>query len=170
VYTIAVQNALPYSRLGVVTSSVQFTRSIGSTIGVSVLGTIVADVYAKSFAQAQPAPLKRLLATAAARGHPVPTDPQVLVNAQAQAAIQQGFMQLLGPQLGGTFYREFLAAVQTGLLDAIHASFIAMLVTGVLALIATLFLQEIPLRRSIRDTQAAPGDARAAPAATATAH
>jgi EmrB/QacA subfamily drug resistance transporter len=169
VYTIAVQNALPYSRLGVVTSSVQFTRSIGSTIGVSVLGTIVSDVYAKSFAQAQPAPLKHLLATAAARGHPVPTDPQILVNPQAQAAIQQGFVQLLGPQLGGTFYREFLAAVQTGLLDAIHASFIAMLVTGVLALIATLFLQEIPLRRSIRDTQAAPGAARAAPAATATA-
>ncbi|HZC79871.1 MAG TPA: MDR family MFS transporter, partial [Ktedonobacterales bacterium] len=63
VYTIAVQNALPYSRLGVVTSSVQFTRSIGSTIGVSVLGTIVADVYATGFAQAEPAALKRLLAT-----------------------------------------------------------------------------------------------------------
>jgi EmrB/QacA subfamily drug resistance transporter len=61
VYTVAVQNALPYNRLGVVTSSVQFSRSIGSTVGISVMGTIVANVYASSFARAQTPELKRVL-------------------------------------------------------------------------------------------------------------
>jgi hypothetical protein len=40
-FSLAVQNAMPISRLGVVTSSSQFFRQIGSTIGVAVFGTIL---------------------------------------------------------------------------------------------------------------------------------
>jgi EmrB/QacA subfamily drug resistance transporter len=153
VYTIAVQNAMPYNRLGVVTSSVQFTRSIGSTIGVAILGTVVSTVYASSFAKAQTPALTRALAAAAASGHALPSDPQVLVSPAAQAAIQAGFERLLGPQAGGALYSQFLAAVQSGLLDAIRAAFFTMLICTVVALIATLFLKEIPLRRSVNDTR-----------------
>jgi EmrB/QacA subfamily drug resistance transporter len=153
VYTIAVQNAMPYNRLGVVTSSVQFTRSIGSTIGVAILGTVVSTVYASSFAKAQTPALARALAAAAATGHGLPSDPQVLVSPAAQAAIQAGFERLLGLQAGGALYAQFLAAVQSGLLDAIRAAFVTMLICTVVALIATLFLKEIPLRRSVNDNR-----------------
>ncbi|MDP6131947.1 MAG: MFS transporter [Dehalococcoidia bacterium] len=37
VFTIAVQNAVPYRVLGVATSSIQFFRSIGGTMGLAVL-------------------------------------------------------------------------------------------------------------------------------------
>jgi EmrB/QacA subfamily drug resistance transporter len=40
-FSLAVQNALPIERLGVVTSSSQFFRQIGSTMGVAVFGTLL---------------------------------------------------------------------------------------------------------------------------------
>jgi EmrB/QacA subfamily drug resistance transporter len=40
-FALAVQNALPVSRLGVVTSSSQFFRQIGSTMGVAIFGTFL---------------------------------------------------------------------------------------------------------------------------------
>ena len=168
VYTLAVQNALPYNRLGVVTASVQFTRSIGSTLGVTVLGTVLADVYANKFAQVQTPALHQVLSAAAAHGHALPSDPQVLVSPQAQAAIQEGFVQVLGPQAGNALYHDFLTAVQTSLLDGLHAVFFALLLTALLALVATLFLKEIPLRKTIVSSNGTPGEG--APAQVAPAH
>jgi EmrB/QacA subfamily drug resistance transporter len=40
-FALAVQNALPMDRLGVVTSSSQFFRQIGSTMGVAIFGTFL---------------------------------------------------------------------------------------------------------------------------------
>jgi len=145
-FTIAVQNALPYSRLGVVTASVQFTRSIGSTIGISALGSVLTNIYATNFASAQTPQLKRVLAAAAASGHAVPSDPQVLVSPQAQVGILAAFKQFLGPQAGTALYQQFLNAVQSGLLVALHTVFLALLLMAFVSLIAVFFLKEIPLR------------------------
>jgi EmrB/QacA subfamily drug resistance transporter len=148
VYTIAVQNALPYSRLGVVTSSVQFTRSIGSTIGIAVLGSIVSGVYASQFAKVQSPAVARVLAAAAAQGRPLPSNPEVLVSPETQAAIRGGLVQLLGPLQGAAVYQQFLHAVQLALLDAVHAAFFVFLLMALAAFVATVFLREIPLRTS----------------------
>ena len=40
-FSIAVQNAMPIQQLGVVTSSSQFFRQIGSTMGVAIFGTFL---------------------------------------------------------------------------------------------------------------------------------
>ncbi len=40
VYTIVVQNAVPYSRLGVATSNLTFFRQIGGSVGLAVIGTL----------------------------------------------------------------------------------------------------------------------------------
>ena len=40
-FSLAVQNAMPIERLGVVTSSSQFFRQIGSTMGVAIFGTFL---------------------------------------------------------------------------------------------------------------------------------
>jgi EmrB/QacA subfamily drug resistance transporter len=165
VYTVAVQNALPYNRLGVVTSSVQFSRSIGSTVGISVMGTIVANVYASSFAKAQTPELKRVLDAAAASHHTIPSDPQVLVNPDVQHKILAGFQMFLGPQGGQKIYDQFVAAVSGSLLDGVHASFIALLVMAIAAFAATLFLKEIPLRTSIASTGTEASAAEHVPAA-----
>ena len=40
-FSIAIQNAMPINQLGVVTSSSQFFRQIGSTMGVAIFGTLL---------------------------------------------------------------------------------------------------------------------------------
>ena len=42
-FNLAVQNAMPMSRLGVVTSANQFFRQIGSTMGVALFGTLLTN-------------------------------------------------------------------------------------------------------------------------------
>ena len=49
-YTLAVQNAFPIQRVGVVTAAVQFFRNMGSTVGVAILGTIVNNRFHDQFA------------------------------------------------------------------------------------------------------------------------
>ncbi|HWZ20296.1 MAG TPA: MDR family MFS transporter, partial [Ktedonobacteraceae bacterium] len=44
-FTIVVQNAFPYRQLGEVTASLTFFRSIGSTMGVAVMGTIMINGF-----------------------------------------------------------------------------------------------------------------------------
>ncbi|WP_437675368.1 MDR family MFS transporter [Sorangium sp. So ce131] len=45
-YTLAVQNAVPPARIGVATSAATFFRSMGSTIGIAVIGTVFAGTLA----------------------------------------------------------------------------------------------------------------------------
>ncbi|AUX48431.1 multidrug MFS transporter [Sorangium cellulosum] len=45
-YTLAVQNAVPPARIGVATSATTFFRSMGSTIGIAVIGTVFAGALA----------------------------------------------------------------------------------------------------------------------------
>src|ERR1700721_1205904 len=63
VYTLAVQNAAPREHMGAATASTQFFRSIGSTMGVAVFGSILLTIYHHDFANGVPAgtPPKALL-------------------------------------------------------------------------------------------------------------
>src|SRR5260221_14148784 len=59
-FTIVVQNAFPYRQLGEVTASLNFFRSIGSTIGGAVMGTIFANVFQNDLHSNIPPALTRL--------------------------------------------------------------------------------------------------------------
>ncbi len=50
VLVLAVQNAVPYSQLGVATSSATLFRSIGGSLGTSILGAIFANRLATELA------------------------------------------------------------------------------------------------------------------------
>lgn len=53
-FSLAVQNAMPIARMGVVTSSSQFFRQIGSTVGVAVFGTILTNKLNAGLGQVMP--------------------------------------------------------------------------------------------------------------------
>ena len=55
VYALVVQNAAPRAQLGAATATSQFFRSIGSTIGVAVFGTLLLGIYHQRLAAALPA-------------------------------------------------------------------------------------------------------------------
>jgi EmrB/QacA subfamily drug resistance transporter len=50
IFNLIVQNAFPHSRLGIATASTQLFRSIGATIGVAVLGSILNNRLAQHLA------------------------------------------------------------------------------------------------------------------------
>ncbi|MGD9903377.1 MAG: MDR family MFS transporter [Vicinamibacterales bacterium] len=54
VYALVVQNAAPRAQLGAATATSQFFRSIGSTIGVAVFGTLLLGIYHQRLAAALP--------------------------------------------------------------------------------------------------------------------
>ena len=53
-FALAVQNALPVNRLGVVTSASQFVRQIGSTMGVAIFGTFLTANLNKGLGKIMP--------------------------------------------------------------------------------------------------------------------
>jgi EmrB/QacA subfamily drug resistance transporter len=48
-YTLAIQNAVEYSKIGQATSASQFFRQIGGTVGAALLGTVLATALAGAF-------------------------------------------------------------------------------------------------------------------------
>ena len=143
VFTLAAQNSVKMSQLGVVTSLTQFSRSIGSTLGVAIFGSLLTNQFAPAFRAA-------LGPTVV---NSVPTDvldrfqnPQLLLNPQAAATVQQQLAQL-GPQ-GAQAFQELYGAVKFGLVGALHDVFMLGAVLAAIGLVTTLFLKELPLRKT----------------------
>jgi EmrB/QacA subfamily drug resistance transporter len=149
-FTIVVQNAFPLRRLGEATASLQFFRSIGGTIGVAVLGSIMSNRFQSAFqanlppALSQALPPERLAAL---------QNPQALLAPETTRAIQASFAAL-GPQ-GQELFGQFMMTIRTSLATSITDLFLVGCVAMTLGLIATLFLREIPLRKGRRDESVA---------------
>jgi len=142
-FTIVVQNAFPFSQLGQVTASLQFFRSVGGTIGVAILGTIVTNGFQSSFQSNLPEALKRMLPPAQLAAL---ENPQTLLAPEATASLQQGFAAF-GPQ-GNELFAQLLQTIRVSLASAIASVFTVSTGVMLLAMLTCLFLREIPLRRS----------------------
>ena len=142
-FTIVVQNAFPYRQLGEVTAGLTFFRSIGSTVGVAVMGTIMTNEFQNAMQTNIPALLKqRLPADRLAQLE----NPQLLLSPDLVAKIQHGFAAL-GPQ-GLSLFRQLMQAIQTSLSTAITSVFFLGFIIMVIGFISVIFLREIPLRKS----------------------
>jgi len=134
-FTIVVQNAFSRDMIGQVTSSLTFFRSLGSSIGVAVLGAIVTNAYSSKVASSVPAALAPYV------------DASKLANqTTASKAIDvPAAIAHLGPQQ----FQVLALQLATNVKDAFSTSVTLAFAIGacmlVLALVATLFLREIPL-------------------------
>ena len=98
-YLISVQSAVRKSDLGVATSTLQFSRSIGGTIGVSVLGVALSSGLARNLLAAGIDPASISLNSL--------LDPL----AQASAAVEGPLRQALATSIAGMFILAFLPAL-----------------------------------------------------------
>ncbi|MFH0913946.1 MAG: MDR family MFS transporter [Chloroflexota bacterium] len=141
-YTIAVQNAVPYSFLGIATSSTAFFRSIGGSVGLAVFGSVMNNRFASEFSLSLPGAVKSA----------IPPDqlsllvhnPQLLFSPEAQSQFVAVFERL--PQ-GGALLNQTVLALRQSLNTALSQVFLLGLVAVLLALAVHLFIQEIPLRK-----------------------
>jgi MFS family permease len=154
-YTVIVQNALP-NKIGEASSSLTFFRSIGATIAVAAMGSLLTSAYVPGFHNAIPAQVK---AVVPAKTLSVFDNPNVLLSQDTQRHLLAGF-SASGPQ-GKALYDQLLEAVKVGLTSGIHNVFVLSLVLMCLAFVAIFFLKEIPLRggKSVAASSQAPEEA-----------
>lgn len=143
IFVVVIQNALPYRLLGVVTSSTQFFRSIGGTIGVAIVGSLMINrLEAEIQTHLPPQILQRVPVSQLKQIN----NPQALVSPEGMAQLGEQFAQL-GPQ-GSALLEQFVSAMRASLALAIHQAFLVAVVVVALAFLVSLFLKEIPLRKT----------------------
>lgn len=134
VYTVAIQNAASREHMGAASALPTFFRSIGSTIGVAIFGTILLVNYQRDFHKGLPAGLPaRLL-------EPF-TNPLMLQ--QRLADLDQVFGKVPN---GMALLRTLMTNVRAGLVHGINLIFVVSTVIMGIAVILNLLLRSIPLR------------------------
>ncbi len=161
VFTIVVQNAVPFSKLGVATSNLTFFRQIGGSIGLALLGT--------AFGQRLTEELPGQLAAAG-----VPTQ---FVDQFVSAGGNSEGLIVVGQDLGTSILAGIPAAIRpiveplipnivTGIYQAysiaVGSIFQIGMFTTIAALLAALVMRELPLRTTMgHGPTAAPAEAAA---------
>ncbi len=138
-FTIVVQNAFPIQRIGEVTSTLSFFRSMGSTIGLTVLGAVLTNSFSSNLQGSIPAPLKPFV-SASQLSNIGQSSSGGGINVQQIAAHFGQQAPLLLQQLE--------IAVKTSFSSAITDLFLISAIMMGVCFVLTLFLREIPLRKS----------------------
>jgi MFS family permease len=107
-FTVPIQNAMPGSVLGVVTTSLQFSRVLGMAIGSAALGAILLAQLA-IVDVADPSPRQEI------------RDPEVVVSSKRLEEVHDRF--LADPALGDAAYQTSLAESRNAISDALTTVF-----------------------------------------------
>jgi EmrB/QacA subfamily drug resistance transporter len=153
VFTLIVQNAVPFNMLGVATSNLTFFRQIGGTVALAIVGTM----FASSF-QSELVP--QLAGSGAS-----PQSLALIGQAAASGALDFGKLTGTGdlgvalqaaiPGLPAADIPKLVAGIHQAFSLGISGTFIIGVGAAILAALAASGMQELALRRS-RGPQAAP--------------
>jgi EmrB/QacA subfamily drug resistance transporter len=156
VFTIIVQNAVPWQKLGVATSNLIFFRQVGGTVGLAIAGT----VFARTLATQAPIQVGASLTAAGVSPGQIQQFQQGLSGSTAFNLDQVTSVGDMGAAILASLppeVQQFVAPFIPAIVQGIHQAFslaiadtmwIAMIATGV-AGFATLGLKEVALRRSV---------------------
>jgi len=147
VFSIATQNAVSHKELGVVTASTQLFRNLGGTIGIAVMGTVMANNLKTNLQDTmQNSPVVKDLATL----DPKVTE-QIVGFANPQALMNKPLLEQTEASLPADVQPIFAQMIQ-GIRDALGDTLSTVFLTGtivlVVAFLLVFFLKEIPLRTS----------------------
>lgn len=132
--TTAVQNAVPQSQLGVGVGVLSYLRSLGGTLGVAMIGTVVSNTVASELPGHLPQAARQL--------------PQALLDAATnqQVLMNPTYRQQVASHLPTSLFEQFVEATRQTLAPGIEHAFWVALDMCVLALRISLCLKDVPLR------------------------
>ncbi|PZR67842.1 MAG: MFS transporter [Candidatus Dormiibacter spiritus] len=130
-FTLAVQNAVDPSDMGVATSATQLFRSIGSAIGVAVMGSLLTSGLATDIPR-----------------HLPPSAVAAFRRSGGSAVLSAG--SALDPATFAHLPPVLLLGIRAGMADALHPVFVVGVPFVGVALLASLFIRELPLRQHPR--------------------
>lgn len=145
VFSIATQNAVSHKELGVVTASTQLFRNLGGTIGIAVMGTVMANNLKTNLQDTmQNSPVVKDLAT---------LDPQVTEKivgfANPQALMNKPLLEQTEASLPADvqpIFAKMIEGIRDALGDTLSTVFLTGTIVLVVAFLLVFFLKEIPLR------------------------
>jgi EmrB/QacA subfamily drug resistance transporter len=146
IHTLAVQNSVPYSVMGVTTALITWLRTVGGLFGLSIVGSIINNRFYSGFMGNLPSAVKEVISPE--RLASIVDNPQALVNVAAQAQLQSLFGRL-GSQ-GAVLYEQMLSTLRNALNSALTEIFAVLAVVSILALVANLFLKGITPHKRMR--------------------
>ena len=161
VFTIVVQNAVPFRKLGVATSNLTFFRQIGGTIGLSIAGSLFGTQLTNLLPE-------RLVANG------IPQQFVDQLQAQGGGAFDLNNLVGVGTDLGAAILAKvpeqakpivepLIPNIVTSIYEAISFAIASVfwlgVVAAVVAFVAVLVIRELPLRTSLGPAQARPAEA-----------
>jgi EmrB/QacA subfamily drug resistance transporter len=134
VFNIAVQNAFPSRQLGIVTSSMQFFRNMGATVGAALFGYVLKADMARGFAALD-------LANIPQRAVEVLKNPRALTDETVMSALRSH----VPPQFL-ILFNSLIVKARAVLAHSIEMVFIVSIAAVSVALITSFALKEVPLK------------------------
>jgi hypothetical protein len=131
VMTLAVQNAVPRTELGVATATTTFFRSIGSALGGAIFGAILTNRLAYHLKQLLP---HATIGSGASK-----------LSSSVQTGATPTFINKLPPSIAHDIYEAFVLSF--------HDMFLIAVPFMLIAFVAALFLREAPLRETTKGAE-----------------
>jgi EmrB/QacA subfamily drug resistance transporter len=145
VFTIIVQNAVPFEKLGVATSNLTFFRQVGGSVGLALLGTVLGqrlteELPGRLVEAGVPAQFVGQFAGNAGGAERLIVVGQDL-GATILAAVPAPARDLVAPLIP-----EIVLAIHQAFTAAMTSTFLIGVATTIAAFVAALALRELPLR------------------------
>ena len=147
-FTIVVQNAFPYGLMGLVTAFVQFFRSIGGSLGVAVLGSLLASRLSTHLAKNLSPETRQLIGAELSEEL---RNPNALINPEARALL----VESLGDTGDSAVLDSVVEAMRESLAASIQEVFIVASAFAIVGAVVLVGLKEIPLRKRHQVSQEA---------------
>jgi len=138
VFTIVVQNAVPFKFLGAATSNLTFFRQVGGSVGLALVGSYFGGQLATT--------IPAELAKAAPVGTFDPFFTAIGGNLSQLTNVGGKFDQALISLIPVQYLDAFFNAIKAGIADAIGSIFWLSVVASLVAFVAATLIEEIPLR------------------------
>ena len=138
VFTIVVQNAVPFKFLGAATSNLTFFRQVGGSVGLALVGSYFGGQLATT--------IPTELAKAAPAGTFDPFFTAIGGNLAQLTNVGGKFDQALIGLIPVQYLDAFFNAIKAGIADAIGSIFWLSVVASLVAFVAATLIEEIPLR------------------------
>lgn len=167
IYTLIVQNAFEHQHLGVVTASNQLFRSLGATVGVAIMGSVLNNSLAQKLGDLSQDPFVKLAGRFGSGGFDVSkldiNSLQGFLTPSVQELIKAKLSALPQPVQAQAIdlLTQFIDRVKDALALGIAHVFAVAMWLMLAAFIVAFFLKEIPLRTSHYHTPGESGKALA---------
>lgn len=161
---LAVQNSFHQKDIGTATASTQLFRSIGSTVGIAIMGGLLNNILTQKLSGIQNDPFVEMAAQSGKGdqfAHIDVNSVQGILSQQGQDGVRHGIAQMPSHAQHTVLdaFNHFVATMQSALAHSITQIFLISAALMSIAFVVSFFIKEIPLKHHVNDDETTPSPA-----------